>query len=135
MSAWALRRWSLSKRQVFFRHQLHAEALHRPAQGRGVGLVVLGLADDEQRPLPFAQYQKLRQGIGQHGAAGQAMQHIAQALAAAQAVVGAASVEQQAIGQGSRQCAQAGGRRVHHEQPQALVMLGLGGLQQGLGAV
>ncbi|MOA21599.1 hypothetical protein D3C78_1420990 [compost metagenome] len=63
------------------------------------------------------------------------MQDIAQALAAAQAVVGAAGVEQQAVGQGGRQRAQAGGRGIHHEQAQALFMLGPGGLQQGLGAV
>ncbi|MNN06363.1 hypothetical protein D3C81_1191520 [compost metagenome] len=114
---------------------MHAEALQGPAQGCGIGLVVLGLADNEQRPLPFAQHQELHQGIGQHGAAGQAVQHIAQALAAAQAVVGAAGVEQQAVGQGGRQRTQAGGGGIHHEQAQALVMLGLGGLQQGLGAV
>jgi hypothetical protein len=83
----------------FFRDQLHAKALGRAAQGGGVGLIVLGLADDQQRPLPFAQHQELRQGIGQHGPARQAVQHIAQALGAAQAVVGAAGVEQQAVGQ------------------------------------
>jgi len=63
------------------------------------------------------------------------VQHVAQALAAAQAVVGAAGVEQQAVGQGRRQLAQAGRRGIHHEQPQALVVLGPGGLQQRLGAV
>ncbi|MNH01857.1 hypothetical protein D3C79_610810 [compost metagenome] len=118
-----------------FRDQLQAEALRGPAQGGGVGPVVLGLADHEQGARPFAQHQELRQGIGEHGAAGQAVQHIAQALAAAQAVVGAAGVEQQAVGQGGGQCAQAARRGIHHEQAQALLMLGLGGLQQGLGVV
>nr|ABR57218.1 hypothetical protein [Pseudomonas putida] len=117
------------------RYQLHAKALHRTAQGGGIGMVVFGLAHHQQRPLPLAQHQKLHQRIGQHGPPRQAVQHIAQALAAAQAVVGAAGVEQQAVGQRGRQSAQAGGRGIHHKQPQALVVLCLCRLQQRLGAV
>jgi hypothetical protein len=133
MSAWALRRWSLSNVQVFSATSCTPKRFHRPAQGSGVRLIVLGLADHQQCPLPFAQHQELRQGIGQHGPARQAVQDIAQALAAAQAVVGAAGVEQQAVGQGGRQRAQAGGRGIHHEQAQALFMLGLAACSRASG--
>ncbi len=63
------------------------------------------------------------------------MQHIAQALHAAYGVIRAAGIEQQAVRQGRRQGPQAGDRRVDDEQPHAIPMLGLGGMQQLLGGV
>ncbi len=119
----------------FFRHQLQAKALGTAAQGGGIGLIVGRRADDQQRPLPFAQHQKLRQRIGEHRPARQGMQHVRQAIGGAQAVIGATGVEQQTVGQCCTQLAQAGRGGIHHKQAQALFMLRLCRFEQGLGAV
>ncbi|MNF52034.1 hypothetical protein D3C84_333710 [compost metagenome] len=119
----------------FFRHQLQAEALGGAAQGGGIGLIVRRRADNQQRPLPFAQHQKLRQRIGEHRPARQGVQHVRQAIGGAQAVIGTAGVEQQTVGQCRTQLAQAGRGGIHHKQAQALFMLHLCRFEQGLGAV
>jgi len=116
----------------FLRHQTHAEAFGGAAQSGGVGLVILGGADDQQRFLPFTDDQELRQRIGEHRPAGQRMQHVAQAVGAAQAVIRAAGIEQQAVRQRGAELAKARGGGVDHEQTQALGMLGLGGGEQGV---
>ncbi|MCY1417418.1 hypothetical protein D9M71_329530 [compost metagenome] len=75
----------------------HPEALGGAAQGVGVGLVVGGGAGNQQGALPLARGEELAEGVGEHGAAGQGVQHVGRALLKAQAVVGAAGVEQQAV--------------------------------------
>ncbi|MDT4830870.1 hypothetical protein FQZ97_643500 [compost metagenome] len=75
----------------------------------------------------------MRQGVGQHGAVGQAVQQVAPTLAAAQFVAGAAGVEQQAVGQGVGQLQHLLGRGVDHEQALALAVQGAGLVQQLVG--
>ena len=103
-----------------------AEAFRGAFERVGVGDVVLGGTCNQQPARPFAHGEKLRQGIGQHGAAGQGVQHVAQALLAAQAVVGAAGVEQQAVRQALAELAQGIGWGVDHEQADAGLVLALG---------
>ena len=109
---------------------LVAEAFGGALECVGVGNVVLGAAGHQQPARPFAHGEKLRQGIGEHGAAGQGVQHIVQALALAQAVVGAAGIEQQAVGQRLAELAQGCCRRIDHEQAQALCVQFMGCSQQ-----
>ena len=73
---------------------LDLEFLGRAAHRLGIGFVIVGLARDEQDMLPSLDREILHQRIGQHGPAGQEMQHAGPAIRPAQPVVGRRGIEQ-----------------------------------------
>ncbi len=105
------------------------EAFGRATQSLGIGLIFSRRADDQHPAIPAARREKLAERIGEHAAARQGMQDIRQATLAAQCIVGTAGVDQQRFRHGVRQLAQGLGRRVDHEQAQAVGVL-LAGLFQ-----
>ena len=119
---------------LFF-DDLVAEALGGAAQRLGIGLVLGGRAGDQQPAVPAPHGEELAQRVGEHAAAGQGVQHVGQAAAAAQFVGGAAGVDQQAVGQGLGELAQRRGWRIDHEQAQAVVVQPARFFQQLLGGI
>ncbi len=116
-----------------FHQDAVAETLGRAPQRLGVGLVVFGRADDQHPAVPAPRGEKLAKGVGEHVSTGQRMQHVDLTVLAAQRIVRATGVDQQAVRHRFGELAQRRGRRVDHEQAQPVAMLPGCLLQQVVG--